>query len=152
MSKEKKVSKISVRATDDGFAGGVRRRAGEVFFIDPDVKGRWFEPVDPEVADKLKLVAEEEALAKAEADQEAIDVKIAADQNADKAKKKADIDAKKKKLAAQDKAKTARAKASDAAEKKANKEASASAKASEKSKGKTKDGSDAPADNGDDLA
>lgn len=133
---EKKVKKISVRAIAMGFHNGVRRRPGDVFFVEEGIKGKWFEPVDATVAAKVKAADEEAALAKKKAEDDAKAAKIKADQDAADAKKKADQDAKDKKAEADAKAKAAKA--------------SASAKASEtKPKGK---GSDAPDGDEGDLA
>lgn len=46
---------MKVKALTDGFFGGARRRAGQIFEVPNGTKGKWFEPVkasEPAVEDK----------------------------------------------------------------------------------------------------
>lgn len=51
---------MKVKALTDGFYGGARRRAGQVFDVKQGIKGSWFEPV----GDSKPAAAEEKSAKK----------------------------------------------------------------------------------------
>lgn len=67
---------MKVQAITDGFYGGARRRAGDVFEVKDGVTGKWFTPVEakeevaqPKAGKSSKKKTEEVALSQLPADQ-----------------------------------------------------------------------------------